>query len=207
MTESFPEALHPSLQRDIQDYYATTGLELTLKTLFECLDPLLLDTNFLIQSFKEDLLMLPSTRDVKCPEKNLLIVWWARKEFQISTLAGMVDTNFGGLTYKHLLAKLPEHVDSEMFKFGLEIGLGKTPTVGQWPLVLSRLDYICEFYRTQVSWNNVTFNSLKKTFPRIEKGVHYPYPGSRSMPFPRVPEVSLHALFVEKLTSGSFVNQ
>ena len=134
------------------------------------MDPLLLDNNFLIESFKEDLLLLPSSRDVKCPEKTLLLVWWARKEFQIATLAGIVDTNFGGLTYKHLMAKLPEHVDLEMHKYGFEIGLGQTPTVGQWPLVLSKLDFICEFYRTQVSWSNVTFNSLKKTYPRIEKG-------------------------------------
>ena len=150
MTESFPEDIHPSLQRDIRDYYTSTGLELNLKTLFGYLDPLLLDTDFLIESFKEDLLLLPSSRDVKCPEKTLLLVWWARKEFQIATLAGIVDTNFGGLTYKHLMAKLPEHVDLKMHKYGFEIGLGQTPTVGQWPLVLSKLDFICEFYRTQI---------------------------------------------------------
>ena len=89
---------------------------------------------------------------MKCPEKILLIIWWARKEFQVSTLAGIVDTTFGGLTYSRLMAKLPEHVEAEMYKFACEIGLGQSPTVGQWPLVLSRLDYICEFYRSQVSW-------------------------------------------------------
>ena len=85
-------------------------------------------------------------------------------------MAGIADSTFGGLTYTEMMAKLPEQVELEMYRFGQGIELGLTPTVEQWPILFSKLDYICEFYCSQVFWDNVTFNSLKKTYPRIEKG-------------------------------------